>query len=68
MNKKNLKISWPLFIYEFIRLKVTEALEGYNLLFTTMFPGVPGTYLIGIGRMKTWVDLGATQWFGSWNL
>ena len=41
-----------LFIYRFIRLKVTEALEGYSLLFTTMFPGAPGTHLIDTGRMK----------------
>ena len=26
-------------------------------------PGVPGTYLINLGRIKGWVDLRATQWF-----
>ena len=31
--------------------------------FTIQFPGVPDTQLIDIGRMKGWVDLGATQWF-----
>ena len=33
------------------------------LLFTTKFPEIPGTYLIDLGRMKGWVDLGAIQWF-----
>ena len=33
------------------------------LLFTTKFPEIPGTFLIDLGRMKGWVDLGAIQWF-----
>ena len=31
------------------------------------FPGVPGTQLIVLGRMKDCVDLGATQWFRTWD-
>ena len=38
-------------------------LRGGSLLFTTMFPDIPGTHFIDLGRMKGWVDLGATQWF-----
>ena len=33
-------------------LKATEPLRTDSLLFTTQSPGVPGTYLINIGRMK----------------
>ena len=38
-------------------------LWGGSLLFTTKFPDIPGTHFINLGRMKGWVDLGATQWF-----
>ena len=41
-------------------------LWGDNLLFTAKFPDIPGTYLIDLGRMKGWVNLGATQWFWAW--
>ena len=30
---------------------------------TTRSPEVPGTHLIGLGKMTGWVDLGATQRF-----
>ena len=40
-----------------------EPLGGGSLLFTTKFPEIPGTRFIDLGRMKSWVDLGATQWF-----
>ena len=43
-----------------------EPLRGDSLPFTTKFPQTPGTHFIGLGRMKDWVDLGATQWF--WTL
>ena len=33
-------------------LKVTEQLRGDSLLFTTQSPGVLGTLLIDLGRMK----------------
>ena len=45
-------------------LKVTEQLRGDSLLFTTQFPGVPGTNLIDFGKMKGWLYLGAPSVFG----
>ena len=44
-------------------LKAAEPLRGDSLLFTTTFPEIPGTHLIDLGRMKRWVDLGATKLF-----
>ena len=40
-----------------------EPLRGGSLLFTTKSPEIPGTHFIDLGRMKGWVDLGATRWF-----
>ena len=40
-----------------------EPLRRGSLLFTSKFPEIPGTHFIDLGRMKGWVDLGATQWF-----
>ena len=40
-----------------------EQLQGGSLLFTTKFPGILGTHFIDLGRMKCWVDPGATHWF-----
>ena len=40
-----------------------EPPRGSSLIFTTKFPEIPGTHFIYLGRMKGWVDLGATQWF-----
>ena len=39
---------------------------GDNLLFTTKFPEIIDTHFINLWRMKGWVDLGATQWFWTW--
>ena len=51
-------------------LQAIEPLRRDSLLFITKSPEVPGTHLIDpgthlidLGRMKGWVDLGATQWF-----
>ena len=33
-------------------LKATEPLQGDSLPFTAKSPGVPGTHLIDVGRMK----------------
>ena len=44
-------------------LKATEPLRGGSLFFATEFPEIPGTHLIGLGRMKGWVELGGTQRF-----
>ena len=40
-----------------------ELLREGSLLFTTKFPEIPGTHFIDLGRMKGWVDFGATRWF-----
>ena len=37
-----------------------EPLRGGSLLFITKFPENPITHFIDLGRMKGWVDLGAT--------
>ena len=47
-------------------LKAKEPLHGGSSLFTTKFPKIHGTHVIDLRRMKSWVDLGATQWF--WTL
>ena len=44
-------------------LKATKPLRGDSLLFTTKFPEIIGTRFIDLGNMKSWVDLGASQWF-----
>ena len=46
----------------FNSLKASGPLLVDSLLFTTKSPGVPGTRLIDVGRMKGWFSL-ATQWF-----
>ena len=43
-----------------------EPLRGGSLLFTTKLPEISGTHFINLGRMKDWVDLGATPWFWTW--
>ena len=40
-----------------------ESLREGSLIFTTKFPETPGTHFINLGRMKGWVDVGATHWF-----
>ena len=42
----------PFFMDGFNCLKATEPL-GESLLLTIQFPGVPGTQLIDLGRMKS---------------
>ena len=44
-------------------LKATGPLWGDSLLLTTKSPGVSVTHFIHLGRMKGWVNLGATEWF-----
>ena len=44
-------------------LKATEPLREDSLLFFFKSPGVSGTHLIDLGKMKGRVDLGDTQWF-----
>ena len=60
LNKKKNKLivsNFPNFTVPFLWmgfncLKATEPLRGDSLLFTIQFPGVPGTQLIDLGRMK----------------
>ena len=44
-------------------LKATEPRPGDSLLFTIQFPGVHGTQLIDLGRVKGSAELGVTQLF-----
>ena len=46
---------------------LVEPLRGCGLLFPTKFQEIPGTHFIDLGRMKGCVNLGATQWFSTWN-
>ena len=58
---KNFKDFMVLFM-EFNCLKVSKPVREDSLLFAIQFPRVSGTHLINLGRMKDWIDLGATQW------
>ena len=60
---KNVKLYGPFLWMRFNFLKITEPLLGDSLLFTTQFPGVPGTHLINFSRLKGWnnFDLEANQ-------
>ena len=54
---------WPFFMDE------VQLSQGYRtttrgrLVFTIKSPWGPGTHLIDFGRVKSWVELRATQWF-----
>ena len=39
-----------------------EPLRGGSLLFTIKSPEISGTHFIDLGRMKGWVDIGATPY------
>ena len=52
-----------------LALKAIEELQGDSLRLISESPGVPGTHLIDLRRMKDWDDPGATLWFwtfGPW--
>ena len=52
-TKRIIKKLYDHFLWmRFICLKVTEPLRGDSLLSTIQFPGVPGTQLINLGKMK----------------
>ena len=53
------KLYGPFYWMGFNCLRATEPLRGGSLLFTE----IPGTHLIDLGRMKGWVNFGATLWF-----
>ena len=59
-KKKNFMAPFYRWSSTFSRL---EPLWGGSLLFTIRFPDIPGTHFIDLGRMKGWVNLGATQCF-----
>ena len=57
---------WPFLRLEFNYLKATLPLKEDSSLFTTKFPGVPGTQLIDLVKTKGWVDLGTTIYSSSY--
>ena len=64
------KTLWPLFYGWGSTASRLKPLWGGSLLFVTKFPETSGTHFIDLGRMKCWLDLGATQWFWTrdpWN-
>ena len=61
--QSEIKLYDPFLWVGFICLKATEPLWADSLLFTIKCPEISGTHLINLGRMKGWVNLGATQWF-----
>ena len=48
-------------------LKATEPLQGDNLIYTIKSLGAPGTHQTDLGRIRGWVDLGATWSFWIWD-
>ena len=51
--------------FNFSRLQ--KLLRGHSKLFASRSPWLPGTHLVGLGKMKGWVDLGTTQRFWTWD-
>ena len=66
-QSKKTQLYGPFLSMGFNSLMATEPLQKDSLLFTTQFPGFPGTHLINLGRMKDWVNLGATKWYWTWD-
>ena len=62
-KKKKKKLYGPYFSGWGSTASRLEPLRGGCLLFTTKFQETPGTQFIDLGRMKGWVNLGATHWF-----
>ena len=61
---------WPLFmdgakLPEDYRATTRRQFPFYHSV--PRFPGVLDTQLIALRRMKDWVDLGASQWFRTWD-
>ena len=65
---KLFKLYDPFLWMGFNCLKAMQLLQGDSILFTTRSQEGPQTHLIdlGLGRMKGWFNLEATQWF--WTL
>ena len=62
------KLYGPFLLMGFKGLKAAEPLQGDDLLFIIKSSGVPGTNLINLRWMKSWVSFGANQWFWTWDL
>ena len=65
MIKKNLKHYGP-FLWIWFNCLNSRATSGRQFTFTIKFPEIPNAHFINLGRMKGWVDLGATWWFWTW--
>ena len=59
-NKKNFMA--PFYVWGSTASRL-QPLQGGSLLFTTKLQEIPGTHFIDLGKMKGWVDLGATHSF-----
>ena len=67
-NETEKKPYGPFLWMGFNCLTATEPLQGDDLTFTTNYPGVSGTQFNDLRRMKSWVDLGATQYLWGWGI
>ena len=59
-NKKN--FTAPFYVWGSTASRL-QPLQGGSLLFTTKLQEIPGTHFIDLGKMKGWVNLGATHSF-----
>ena len=57
------KLCGPFLLMGFDCLSAMKPLGGHSLHFTAKPPGVPGTHFINHGRIKSFVNHEATQWF-----
>ena len=60
LNKKNFMTSF--YGWDSTASRLQPLREG-SLRFTIQFPEIPDTHFFYLGRMKGWVNLGATHWF-----
>ena len=63
LYKKNKKTLWSFFMDGVQLSQGNRATMRRQFTFYHKSPKIPGTHLIDPGRMKGWVNLGATQWF-----
>ena len=59
-NKKNFMA--PFYVWGSTASRL-QPLQGGSLLSTTKLQEIPGTHFIDLGKMKGWVNLGATHSF-----
>ena len=68
MLKKNFKkLYGPFFLWMGFNCLKATATSRRQFTFYHWVPRYSGTHFINLGRRKGWVDLGATQWFWTWN-